>query len=455
MKKVCVSFLVILSVVSFLFSQETEWVYRSDMTIRFQESDSLANPYLCDTDSAGNLWVISSPLTSVGALNALYTAAPGDTVFTLFEDYSYITDVHTTRGVTTINKDVFVVFRSTTTDVSFVYEYPEGNPAAKIEYKGIPGFGTYVYGICMTKDRYMYGGIIYQGPRIRLWDFSGASSPIGLYVSPETTNRDPGGPSSTGEDVIRDVALQKNLDYNDSNSPIYTSRNSLKGGNQGGVTIWTGGTQTEPAGYTPLALEDADSFLKWSKYIPNGIFVDSTGILWAVGTDSSRLWVKGFQVEGSWATQVDELPSSTSGDLADPEGAPLNIPQDVAISPDGNYAYVIDAGNKCCYVFTRGDVNSVQENNLFNSESFLLNPVYPNPFNASTQISFQIPSESHVTITLYTLTGKPYQTLYSSFTSAGQHALPFNAPNDMSSGVYFVVMQSSFGKQIQKMILMK
>ncbi|MGC9513686.1 MAG: T9SS type A sorting domain-containing protein [Fidelibacterota bacterium] len=454
MKKHTFFFLaVLIFTCSSLSGRGTNWVYRPDMTIFFHEMDSLANPFLCDVDSAGNIWVLSSTSTSLNAHNALYKAEPGDTVFTLFEDYSSIPDVHSTRGLAAVNEDVFVAFRSTTTDISFVYEYPEGNPAAKIEYKGIRGFGTYVYGISVTKDRYMYGGIIYQGPRIRLWDFSGTSDPVGLYVSPETTERDPGGPTATGEDAIRDVAIQKDLDYSDSNSPVYTSRNSLPGGNQGGVTVWTGGVQTDPSGYTPQALEDADSFLKWTSYVPNGLFVDHEGVLWATGTDSTRRWVKGFQVDGSWATQVDELPSATSGDIADAAGAPLNVPEDVAISPDKKFAYVIDLAHKCCYVFSNGDVSSVRE--PVKAESFLLKPTYPNPFNASTQLSYQIPAASHVDLTLYSVDGKAVKTLYSGWTRAGTHSLRFDAPEHMPSGLYLVMMKTSFGQQVQKIALMK
>ncbi len=454
MKKVIIPVLVLMFSISLLFARGSDWKYRPEMTIHFHDMDSLANPFLCTTDSSGNVWLLSSTSTSLNAHNALYFAAPGDTVFTLFEDYSSISDVHSTRGLAAWHDDIFVAFRSTTTDISFVYRYSEGNPAEKTEYKGIAGYGTYIYGIDFTDDGYMYGGIIYQGPRIRLWDYSGATDPVGKYVAPETTERDPGGTTGTGEDAIRDVAVVKHGDYSNSGTPVYTSRNSLPGGNQGGVTVWTGGVQTDPSGYTAQALEDADSFLRWTNYVPNGLYVGSDGILWAVGTDSTRRWVKGFEVDGSWATQVDELPSATSGDIPDAAGAPLNVPEDVAFSPDGKTAYVIDLAHKCCYVFTYGEISSIDDQTM-KAGNFELRPAYPNPFNASTQLSFTLPEKASVELTLYSLNGKPVQTITAGLFVAGTHWVDFTAPAHLSSGVYLVHMKSSLGQQVQKIALLK
>ncbi|MFA4907973.1 MAG: T9SS type A sorting domain-containing protein [archaeon] len=449
--------LIFLFLTTVVFSQEI-WEYKPAMDIEFAEKDSLANPFLCAVDSTGNLWVISSTSTTLHAVNALYKAAPGDTVFTLIDDYSDDVDVHSSRGVTAIGNDIFVAVRTTTTDVASMFRYPNGNFAERIQYRtptvSIPGYGTYIYGIAGTKDRYIYGGMIYGGVEIRVFDFSGKTSPVGQYVGlPNSPGGDPGGPSSTGEDAIRDVVTMPNGNYYDPETPIYTSRNSLSGGSTGGVTKWYGGRQDSLASNGCVSLEDADSFLKWTSYVPNGITLDSQGRLWAVGTDTSRRWVKVFEVSGNWATQVVELPSSTSKDIADPLGAPLGVPEDVALSPNEGIAYVIDTEARKCFTFQSNAVKVCDVRSAVASE-FRLYPAFPNPFNPTTTISFDLPKASTVRLDIFDLKGRQIRTQTVNYTSSGRHAISLSAEG-IPTGIYIYHVTTDFGRLSGKLAFLK
>jgi len=452
--KVALIFLFLTTVV---FPQEI-WEYKPAMDIEFAEKDSLANPFLCTVDSTGNLWVISSTSTTLHAVNALYKAAPGDTVFTLIDDYTDDVDVHSSRGVTAIGNDIFVVVRTTTTDISSMFRYPNGNFAERIQYRtptvSIPGYGTYIFGIAGTKDRYIYGGIGYNGPRIRGYDFSGKLSPVGIYISKECTAVDPGGPAPSGNDVIRDVATLPGGNYYDPETPVYTSRNSLPvGGSTGGVTKWSGGRQDSLSTYSCVSLEDADSFLKWTSYVPNGITLDSQGRLWAVGTDTSRRWVKVFEVSGNWATQVVELPSSTSKDIADQLGAPLGVPEDVALSPNEGIAYVIDTEARKCFTFQSNAVKVIYKPTPVACE-FRLYPAFPNPFNPTTTISFDLPKASTVRLDIFDLKGRQVRTQIMNYTSSGRHAISLNAEG-MPTGIYIYHITTDFGRRSGKLAFLK
>ncbi len=435
-----------------LLSQEATWIYAPDWNIRFSEADSLNNPFECTTDDAGNIWVISSTSTTLNAVNALYKAAPGDSVFTLADDFSDDPDVHSVRGVATVGNNVIVACRSTQLYISFMYQYPDGDPTRRTLHNQV-GYGTYVYGIDATKEGYIFGGIIFQGPKIRIYDYTGNSDPIGHYVAPDCANPDPGGPTATGEDAIRDVATVPGGDYFDVNTPVYTSRNSLKDGNSGGVTKWTGGTQVAPENYSGVSLEDADSFLRWTNYVPNGITVDNDGQLWAVGTDSTRRWVKVFQVDGSWATQVNELPSSTSGDIPDTQGAPLNVPEDVALSPDGNIAYVIDVGNHICYTFVNSAL-AIDREGASIAADFSVTPAFPNPFNPTTQIAFTLPAASSVSIKIFDLKGNLVRNVLDEHKSAGSYQVTIDAA-DLGSGIYIYMVDTSYGTRKGRITLLK
>ncbi len=427
-----------------IFSQTDEWTYQPDMTIHFTESDSLGNPFLCAVDSTGTLWLLSSTSTSLDAVNALYKADPGDTLFTLVDDYSTVEDAHSSRGLATVGTDVYVAMQSTSQNMAFIYKYPNGSVADRVRFDGT-GYGTYIYGLAATSDRYLIGGIIWQGPRLRVFD-------DGAYVG-DCNNQDPGGPHTNGFDTIRDVALVPGGDYTNPDTPIYTSRNSLEGGNTGGVARWTGGTETDPTNYAGVLIEDADSFLKWDRYVPYGLTVDQEGNLWATGTDTTRRWVKAFSISGNWATQVDELPSSTSKDIADPNGAPFQVPEDVAINPEENRAYVVDNTSKVAYVFTKGPVGIKNEHSNV-PESFQVYPAYPNPFNPTTQLTFDLPAKSLVSVKVYNLNGSLVKTLASGTMNAGSHHITFDGHN-YSSGIYLITVSSQFGVRSSKVVLLK
>jgi len=429
---------------SFAFGQSDEWTYQSDMTIRFSESDSLGNPFLCATDANGTLWVLSSTSTSLDAVDALYKAEPGDTIFTLVDDYSTVDDAHSARGLAVTGNDIYVGMRSTAEYTAFMYKYPNGDIASRERFEG-SGYGTYIYGLAATSDHYLFGGIIWQGPRLRVFN-------DGTYVG-DCDGQDPGGPHTNGYDTIRDLALVPGGDYSNSDTPIYTSRNSTEGGNTGGVAKWTGGTQSDPSGYTGILIEDADSFLKWDRYVPYGLTVDQDGNLWATGTDTTRRWVKAFSISGNWATQVDELPSSTSQDIADPDGAPLEVPEDVAINDEGNRAYIIDVGSKEAYVFTKGTVG-VQDEHSALPQGFNVYPAYPNPFNPATTLAFDLPAKTQISARIYDVNGGFVKSLVSTTMNAGTHHLTVDGTN-LSSGVYFITISSKFGVQSSKVILLK
>lgn len=61
---------------------------------------------------------------------------------------------------------------------------------------------------------------------------------------------------------------------------------------------------------------------------------------------------------------------------------------------------------------------------------------YPNPFNPTTKISFEIPQEGRVTLSIYNLQGQIVTTLVHGKLSAGVHQVSFHA-NGLTSGIYF------------------
>jgi hypothetical protein len=85
---------------------------------------------------------------------------------------------------------------------------------------------------------------------------------------------------------------------------------------------------------------------------------------------------------------------------------------------------------------------------------FALSQNYPNPFNPSTQIRFDVPSESFVSLKVYDLLGREVATLVNQDLRAGTYSVAFNGEG-LPSGTYIAAMSAAGHRATRKMLLMK
>jgi len=92
-------------------------------------------------------------------------------------------------------------------------------------------------------------------------------------------------------------------------------------------------------------------------------------------------------------------------------------------------------------------------------QEFYLTQNYPNPFNPSTTISFSVPSEGHVQINVYDITGRLITTLVDRNMSEGYHHVVWDGKDisglDVSAGLYIYNLQAEGVSMTRKMVLMK
>lgn len=79
---------------------------------------------------------------------------------------------------------------------------------------------------------------------------------------------------------------------------------------------------------------------------------------------------------------------------------------------------------------------------------------YPNPFNPTTQISYQIKESGLVQLRIYNTLGKEVAVLVNEVQSQGSYVATFDASN-LSSGVYFYAIRTGEFFETKKMILAK
>ena len=85
---------------------------------------------------------------------------------------------------------------------------------------------------------------------------------------------------------------------------------------------------------------------------------------------------------------------------------------------------------------------------------FRLEQNFPNPFNPTTSILYNLKEESFVTLKVYDVLGKEVEVLVNENKSAGQHEIFFNAKN-IASGIYFYGLTAGKIHEMKKMIVVK
>jgi hypothetical protein len=90
---------------------------------------------------------------------------------------------------------------------------------------------------------------------------------------------------------------------------------------------------------------------------------------------------------------------------------------------------------------------------------FALHENYPNPFNPTTTLRFDLPEVSSITLTIYNMLGQRVRTLNMNDTPAGYHSIKWDATNDygeqVGAGVYLYQLRANQFVKTRKMILLK
>ncbi|QQS37677.1 MAG: hypothetical protein IPM56_06915 [Ignavibacteriales bacterium] len=92
---------------------------------------------------------------------------------------------------------------------------------------------------------------------------------------------------------------------------------------------------------------------------------------------------------------------------------------------------------------------------------FTLMQNFPNPFNPSTTISYNLSNDSRVVLKVFNSIGEQVAVLVDGFVESGHHKIIFDAGNELTSGVYFYSFEATSNnnsvsvKQVRKMLLLR
>lgn len=79
---------------------------------------------------------------------------------------------------------------------------------------------------------------------------------------------------------------------------------------------------------------------------------------------------------------------------------------------------------------------------------------YPNPFNPSTTITYDLPNDANVTLKVYDMMGREVMTLVHEYQPAGRHQVQFH-PNGLASGAYIYQLQAGSFTDRKRMLYVK
>ncbi|MBN2088473.1 esterase-like activity of phytase family protein [candidate division KSB1 bacterium] len=85
---------------------------------------------------------------------------------------------------------------------------------------------------------------------------------------------------------------------------------------------------------------------------------------------------------------------------------------------------------------------------------FALQQNYPNPFNPMTSISYSLPYNSQVKLTVYNILGNEIATLVNEYKKAGDYKIQFDA-SQFTTGLYFYRLEAGKMHFVRKMLLVK
>ncbi|MGY8781300.1 MAG: T9SS type A sorting domain-containing protein [Fidelibacterota bacterium] len=132
---------------------------------------------------------------------------------------------------------------------------------------------------------------------------------------------------------------------------------------------------------------------------------------------------------------------------------------DVIAVNDGD---TLTSENGPYYVMFNSVTLSVEDDPV--PDAIALHPAFPNSFNPSTTIRFDIPNESRslsgvemnrdASLQIFDISGRVVEALIQGNVELGQHEIRWNATTH-PSGVYFAVLNSSKTHISQKLVLMK
>lgn len=218
---------------------------------------------------------------------------------------------------------------------------------------------------------------------------------------------------------------------------VNTSANTITLSGIDAFSLWTAGDSDNPL---PVELTSFTARMTGTNVQLN----------WATASEIDNF---GFQIERTLVTEGQDNTFSVIG-FVEGKGTVYTPKEytwvDNTVNRPGKYQYRLKQ------IDTDGDFEySDAVEVVFEApKSFELSQNYPNPFNPSTRISFTVPADSRVKISVFNAVGELIKVLEDGIREAGYHSVVFDAAG-LPSGMYYYKLEAGDFVQSRKMLLIK
>jgi spore germination protein YaaH len=195
-----------------------------------------------------------------------------------------------------------------------------------------------------------------------------------------------------------------------------------------------------------LAHSTVKNYISSTRFKDDQSLSQSYGVLWA--SDNQTPWYR-YQQNGEWYQVWFDNDTSL--------GLKFQLAQSKNLRGVGMWALCYDGArpelwNELRKRFTVQSSVQSDRNNLPVELKLFQN--FPNPFNPSTVISYQLPKNDYVSLKIYNVMGHEVAALVSEVQSSGLHNITWNA-NGLPSGVYYYKLTSGNMSDSKKLMILK
>ena len=209
--------------------------------------------------------------------------------------------------------------------------------------------------------------------------------------------------------------------------------------------------------YPPSYAVDGNSGTRWSSQFSDPQWlkvdlgavynIDHVSILWETA------YAKEFEVlvstDGANWQVAQHVTNGTGGLNVLPVSVPARYVEVYCLQRATQWGYSIyELG-----IFAQDTATGVEEP-LKMHDKYLLNNNFPNPFNPSTAISYQLSAAGRVTLKVYDVLGREVATLVNGKENAGYYRVNFDG-SKLASGVYFYRLTAGDFTSVKKMLMVK
>jgi hypothetical protein len=245
------------------------------------------------------------------------------------------------------------------------------------------------------------------------------------------------------------VTTQKNLSPAGMDPDIILNRSSDGGQSwSAGIRVNQDALNNGKIQYFPAVTVDSNGGINIIYYDDRNTSSDSCSVFLSRSTDGGDSW-QDFEISDHnfKPAPIGGLGQGYQGD---------NI--DITVAGNTLWPVWMDNSSGIYQIWTVPvDLNTLGLAGQFTAlppESFLLDSVYPNPFNATTRINYTINHRGRVNLTIYDIKGKLLQTLVDREQGNGEYSILFNAEN-LSSGIYLIKLSLDEQTVSRPLILLK